>query len=353
MSLMGEARERKRAMLQRQAVTQAQLTSAWVGTRATLVQQLAHLTAQMDAARARGETISQAWLLREHRLDALLGQVTTQIDGYAHSALVATTSARDDAATAGAGAGVALLGATVPTGVAWSFTRLPTHATAEIAARLRNGKPLDTLFRGWGDVAADAAKQTLFTGVALGWNPQQTARAMAQALGAESYARALTIARTETLGAWRDAQVATYRANDDVCGGWLWSASKSVNTCAMCLAMDGTRHTLDETLDSHPNCACAALPITKSWADILGAVGVDASGIRETSIAASYQTGADWFDAQPAATQRAVLGPAKYAAFSAGDLSLSDLVGVAHDGAWGASRYEKSLKQLKVSEGAD
>ena len=106
--------------------------------------------------------------------------------------------------------------------------------------------------------------------------------------------------------------------------------------------MNGTEHDLSESLDSHPNCRCAPLPKTKSWASILGPLGIDTSDIPETTI--QVQSGADWFDNQPAATQQAILGNAKYAAYKAGALKLSDLVYHGHDPDWGGYRQEKSLK---------
>ncbi len=352
MSVVGESGRQRQAQARRQAVTEAQLTTHYVVMRETLTRDLASLTTQIAQARAQSgdAPLSQAWLGRQQRYRTLLQQITAQVDGYARVANQATTQGRMSEALAGAAAGVALIEASIPAGAPraalGTFDRVPAHVVMQIAQRVGQGTPLNDLFQGWGEVAAREVGQTLVTAIGLGWGPRTTARAMAQTLGEASYARALTIARTELLGAWRDAQLASYRANADIIGEWLWSATKGPNTCAMCLAMDGTRHSLDESLDSHPNCCCAALPVTKSWSDILGSVGVSADGIRETNLAATYQSGADWFEAQNAATQIAILGPAKAAAYAAGDLTLADLVGVAHDATWGTSRYEKSLKQL-------
>lgn len=348
--VVGESGRQRTAQARRQAVTEAQLASHYVAMRETLLRDLSSLTTQLAQTRARGEVVSQAWLGRQQRYRTLLQQITAQVDGYAQVAQQQTAQGRLSAALGGMAAGVALIEASVPAAAPraalGAFDRVPAHVVTQIAQRVGQGTPLGDLFQGWGEAAAREVGQTLVTAIGLGWGPRTTARAMAQTLGDASYARALTIARTEMLGAWRDAQLASYRANADIIGGWLWSATKSPNTCAMCLAMDGTQHSLDESLDSHPNCRCAALPVTKSWSDILGAVGASAEGIRETAITATYQSGSDWFAAQSAETRSAILGPAKAAAYTAGDLTLDDLVGVAHDARWGTSRYEKSLKQL-------
>ena len=112
----------------------------------------------------------------------------------------------------------------------------------------------------------------------------------------------------------------------------------------MCLAMDGQVFDLSVDFESHVCCRCAPVPITRAWSDILGAAGVDASGIEETSL--DMPPASDWFDNQSAAVQRQILGPAKLAAYQDGAFTLKDLVGTAQSSTWGGSRYEKSLKDV-------
>jgi hypothetical protein len=58
------------------------------------------------------------------------------------------------------------------------------------------------------------------------------------------------------------------------------------------------------------------------------------------------QSGLDWFNAQDESTQRDMLGPGKYDAWSNGDFTLQDIVGVRNDPIWGNSIYVKSLAEL-------
>lgn len=117
-----------------------------------------------------------------------------------------------------------------------------------------------------------------------------------------------------------------------------------VHNCIACIEMSGTVHSVDESMDSHVNCRCTQAPLTKSWADILGPLGTDTSDIPDTTV--NIPSGDDWFNSQDEATQRDILGTAKYNAWQQGDLSLSDLVGHSDDPEWGGSIYEKSLKEL-------
>lgn len=331
------------ALLRREAGAAREMTAAWRGVQSTILHRLDWLTRQLDEARKDGGTVRPSWLHESRRLESILAAVHFEVGKFARMAEASVRDGQAQAARSGAIDAQSLLRASVPRGVSWSFNAAPVESLVGFTG---NGSPLRDLFDGFGAEASANVRTTLTSGVALGWNPRRIASGVADDLGV-SLSRALTISRTETLRAYRAAAQANYQANSDVVGEWIWSADLSANTCGMCIAMNGTRHSLDETLDSHPNCRCAAVPVTKSWADILGPLGIDTSDIPDMS--ADVESGSDWFDNQSAATQRAILGPGKYAAYAAGDLDLSDLVGVSHDAEWGTSRYEKSLRQLGLS----
>jgi SPP1 gp7 family putative phage head morphogenesis protein len=165
--------------------------------------------------------------------------------------------------------------------------------------------------------------------VAVGRSPRQTAREIREALGGDLN-RALTIARTEHLRAYRGASLRSYQENADILRGWQWRASPSRRTCPVCLAMDGTEHPLDEAFGSHVNCRCTPIPLLRD---------------RPTP---ARETGEEWFARQPAAVQREMLGPGKYALYQQGQIGLADLVGVTHDPQWGTVRYQRSIRELRA-----
>ena len=291
---------------------------------------------------ANGETIPPSWLYEQRRLESIKKLITDQIDHYGTLAQMTTGQLLHESAQLGQQAGMDLLDASVPPGVNFSFGVPSPKAIANITGATQAGSPLADLFRGFGSEAADKASKALISGVTLGQNPRQTARAVQDALGI-SRNRALVISRSESNRAYRLANLETYRANDDVCEGWIWICSLQPKSCAACVAMHGTRHSLDEELNEHPCGGCVPMPQTKSWDDILGPLGIDSSGIRDTR--PEIQSGSDWLDDQSEETQRAILGN-KYDGWSNGDFSLKDIVGRNHDADWGSSIYEKSLKQL-------
>jgi SPP1 gp7 family putative phage head morphogenesis protein len=260
------------------------------------------------------------------------------------------TLAHDDAARAGDKHATALIHqalAPVTARTDYHYTpRSALHALhSRIIGKAGNGRPLAHLFDSFGSDAAKRAEQVLYSALINGDGPPAIASELADVLDT-AMSQALTIARTELLGAYRDAQLANYRANGDVVGQWLWSATQDAATCAACLGMDGQVFDLDTEMDSHPNCRCSPLPVTNSWDSILGPLGIDTSGLPDTTITANYTSGVDWFNEQDEATQERILGPAKYQAFSNGDITLSDLVGQRDAGAWGNQVYEKSLREL-------
>jgi SPP1 gp7 family putative phage head morphogenesis protein len=234
-------------------------------------------------------------------------------------------------------------------GGAWGY--VPDEAFQQMHEQLfgkaGDGSPLGALLDSFGEQAGFDARMVLASGIANGVNPKALASQLAQVLET-SRSRAQTIARTEMLRSYRDAQILNYRANSDVVNGWMWSAD-GANCCAACMYMDGTAHTNDEWMDSHCNCRCVPLPITKSWADILEPLGIDYSDIPDTSIDITYESALERFMQASAQFQRSILGPAKWEAWMRGDLQISDLVGVKSDAKWGDSIYEKSLKELGLN----
>jgi hypothetical protein len=104
----------------------------------------------------------------------------------------------------------------------------------------------------------------------------------------------------------------------------------------------GTKHRLDERLDDHPNGRCTPVPWTKTWEE-LGIEGVPDSRPK-------IKDGQALFDKLPPEQKLKVLGPAKYMAYREGKITLSDLVGRGHSKLWGSMRYERSLKDLGLSQ---
>lgn len=323
------------AAIERDAVTQ--LVGAYAGILSGLQAELRGLVMEL---RQQGTPITMSQLRRNERLRALIRQVETEITRLALQLETMIPIWQSQAATLGERAAEQLffagLGPT-PEPVRVPFNHLPTGAIAQMVGTLANGSPLKALLAELGPEAAANVRSNLLSGLAQGLNPRSVARKMKDALGG-SLTRALTIARTEMLRAYREANRAVYEANSDVLEGWVWVAKIDRRTCAFCWAQHGSFHRLGEPMATHPQCRCAPIPRTKSWAD-LGFPGIpDQRPL--------IPAGSEVFARLPVDTQRFILGPAKFRAFQDGELDLEDVVGFRIDPKWGPVGWERSLRDI-------
>lgn len=299
--------------------------------------QIDDLTLQIEAARQRGEELSAAWLFQHERLRVLQAQVEAELREFARFAeghIIAGQAEAVEAAQAHAEQLILLGLGEPPPGVTLTLARLPREAVERLVGFLQDGSPLRDLLDRLGPEASRAVRDRLIAGLITGLNPREIARQIRGDFGG-NLRRALVVARTEILRAYREATYRAFQANADVLDGWIWHASLSTRTCAACWAMHGTFHHLDERLDDHPNGRCAMVPVTKTWKEL------GFADISETR--AQVATGESLFARLPEEQQRMILGNAAFEAYKAGVLKLSDLVGRRSDPRWGTMRYRRSL----------
>ncbi len=340
MSARDDLDEQRAARRAAEARTARQLArrygTAWQRIRA----QLDELLDDIEAARARGETLDQGWLAARDHLTAPFTRAT-----LAELRVFVDLAARDiDAATlhayqTGAIDAAALTRASLPPGLGWT-PPLAVEQTAEIAAAARPGAPLGLLLDRLPASAAITAREKLIEGVALGKGTRTIARDLEHAF-AGNLSRALLISRTEVNGAYRRATLTGYRQASYLLAGWVWVASMGKRTCAACIAMHGSVHPLDEDFASHPACRCSPAPVTHTWADL------GFPGQRETGL--QLEPGEEWFGRQDRVTQLAILGPGKQRAYREGRIRLADLPEPTVHPVWGRGLKERSLRDALVT----
>lgn len=213
------------------------------------------------------------------------------------------------------------------------FNYLPNEAIKAMLGFIQPDSPLYQRLDQLGPTTAARVGDALLEGIGLGYNPTKVARQINNALGM-GLTDAMRMARTAHLYAYREANRATYIANADVVEGWIWYAELD-GACPSCIAMHGTFHTSDERLNDHHNGRCTQIP------KVIG---------RDNPV---DQTGVDWFKNLPEEQQRKILGPAKFEAWSSGQVTIPDLVAVHEDDVYGAMRHEASLKSLGVPASLD
>lgn len=326
--------QQKAALLRRERRQAEQLVRSYRQVWQTIKADLERLGVQIKAAKEAGETVNRGWIVKQNRLEGLLGQVEGEMNITTSFLERTITAAQADAVLAGRINAEQLIAASLPPGLGWQ-PAFPTEAFRKLVGFAQDGQPLGDLLAELGPLAAQDVKRALVTGIALGKNPRVIARGARDALGG-NMARALTIARTEVLRSYREASRETYHANQDVVEGWQWSATLDGRTCASCWSMHGEHFDTEESLDSHPSCRCALVPTSRPWAEL------GFPDVQETQVA--LESGSDIFARQPEALQRKVLGPGKFDAYRTGKIQLADLVQKTSSRRWGAGRRERSLR---------
>lgn len=286
--------------------TTADLIVAWARAWDEVAASLEELLAKelTTAGRLRARRQRQALELISRRLLALAESSGVRVSEDARR-LVAMSLAHQ---------GV-LIGTQMPPGMSVQLSR-PDAAQVEAIVK-RSTEQITSRTLQLHAEAEQQMRRELARSVAVGDNPREAARRMVQGLRQPfdgGLTRALVIARTENLDAYRAAAQTTQDANRDVLAGWRWVASLSRRTCPSCVAHHGELHSLDEPgPEDHHQGRCARVPVTKSWAE-LGFHGISEPGgtLRDGD-------GVRWLESQPAEVQRDVFGPKRYEAYKAGD----------------------------------
>lgn len=303
------------------------------------------LISDIEAARTAGVEVRPNWLVSQHRYQQLLAELQEETLAFIHRAITAVTGAQRTAVEMApkdaSDLVVRALGPGTESAVAQVRHRmnaLPARQLEHLVGFAGDGKPLGELLAELGPESAQAAKDSLAYGVASGQSPRVIASDVATKTGMAK-ARALTIARTEMLRPYREVTQDRFKTSQMV-ETWTWLATLDRRTCPMCAAMNGTIHSTDEGLHTHPCCRCAQSPNTPSWADL------GFSGIPDRR--PPQLTPAQRLAAVPEADRLAILGKARLDAYEAGQITLAEMVRKTDDRRWGPGRRAATLTELGV-----
>lgn len=220
--------------------------------------------------------------------------------------------------------------------IGWSD--LPEDTLEAFVGITADGAPLNRLFV---DLAGDSAGQirgTMTAGIATGQSPRVIAKRLENVSGLP-LSKSLTIARTETLRAYREATRAQYQNNSRVVKGYIRNAAKDERVCAACIALDGDRYELNEPFDGHPNCRCAMLPEVVDYWDL---------GLHDVPRGPDQYTAKQWFEDQSEEVQRKILQGPRFDAWKDGVVQLHQFAVKRSHPVWGQSAVVKSLDELGI-----
>ena len=309
------------------------------------------LLQQMQHLRDIGQSPTRAMIYKDARYRELLAHTQEQMQKYATIIEDNVNAGYAGSTVAGVRQAEALTEAQLSAfpepfrgQLVGTLNRMSEGSITAMVAALQEDSPLwRVTLKSFGMETAREIGDALVRNILKGKNPITTAREMQKAWGVP-LTRAMTISRTEHLRAHRMATMAGYRNNAQVVQGWTWNANLDLKTCPSCMALHGTKHGLDETLDDHPNGRCYATPITLSWEDL----GFE--GLPETGMQVPEGAGEEWFKGLPEENQQDILGKDKWRAWKGGQFQFGQLAQETYDKDWGRSFTVASLKELGIGQ---
>lgn len=253
MSVIQAARDHQLSLRRREAEAFRRMQSAYGLAREGVLRDLRRLLDSIGHERP-----SPAQLFRLRRYRELLREVDFRIAEFGGSVQSEIVALQRDALGAAAAHGAAYAREISPQ-VSATWTRLPAEAFSHMVGFLADGAPLASLLDELPVDARAVVRSGLTEAMAQGWNPRKTARAIRHGLNG-SLVRAMRIARTEQLRAYRFAAIENYKANGRVVDGWVWVSVLDERTCPVCWAMHGSFWSLSTQFASHIQCRCAPVP---------------------------------------------------------------------------------------------
>jgi SPP1 gp7 family putative phage head morphogenesis protein len=329
------ALERYRALLlARDADLAESLVSQYARVKSRLQAQIAEAALQIAEAQSRGNAVLTAQRLYQmDRYQELLAAANAETLRFSSLAASQVTQAVGENLQEGIAAGTDLVRASyLEAGrVVGAFHVLPVDAVGFQVGFTQAGTPFGALIRSAAPEMADLLTAQIVEGVATG-APLRTIAQWIKATANDTLNmplnRALVIARTEPLRAYRAANAAQMSAAGIT--QYQRRAALSTRTCPSCLALDGKIYPTDDMFVLHPMCRCVQRPLLP---------GITPSG----------PSGAEWFKSLTEKQQLEIVGPGRMEYLRQGG-DFSRLATVKDDPVWGKTIRQTPLKDLEKTK---
>jgi len=318
------------------------MTKAYEGVSKRLVQDAQDLAQDIAKLREAGEVVPPWRVAQLDRYRELVSQAEAELGRLGAAGADTIADLQRQGLDLGMDMAEAQVGALIPPEVLLTFNRLPMGALESMIGFLQDGSPLARLLGDLGTETARRIGDLLRDGLGLGWNPRKVAAMIRKEVGM-ALTRALRIARTEMLRAWRKSSIQGYRDQGSLVKGYRRHAQQDTRTCIACLLMDGTFYEVQEDFTDHVQGRCAVIPVTRTWEEL------GFHGIPDTN--AEWEPGKDWFLRQDEAAQRDILGDPIYDAWQGGKIGLDDMKTLHVSREWGDSWGAASLKGALAQAG--
>lgn len=195
----------------------------------------------IEDAKAAGEPVHPADLFQHERWTQAYNAIRDELTAYKQAAAGHVTDAQGAAIDLGGAHTDGLMRASLgdDVGQGFSFATVNDANVRAMVGMASGGGPIARLFESiTTQEVADRSRHLLTQAAVLGTNPEVLARQLRGPLAIPMW-RAMTIARTETMRAYREAQRQSIVENQSILEGWVWLSAKDARTCEVCWAQDG------------------------------------------------------------------------------------------------------------------
>lgn len=342
MTFIQTVNEFRQRLLSREETAVNQINDLWVPVYRQLIAEFNILFNQVDTLLSAGKKVTDLQLYTTTRLAFSIRTLSEELQNFNGSATILITNQLENelkfAFSDGADLIRSSMGRIPPklTNFNQEFLSFDNFALQAITERVANAERIARILQVSYDEAIIAA-QVYVRAIVTGAHARTASQELQRKFNIPKV-RADTTARTEIVSAYRDGNLERYRGSE-VVKAWEWSATLDDRTCPVCIYMDGQVFSLETLFATHPNCRCAPVPVTKTFAE-LGIIYSDEKPYRG-------KRGQDWFNSLPESRQEQILHPAKFKLYKSGQITLKDLVHEYDHINYGPSRDERSIKRLR------
>ena len=322
-SVIDVMEEFNRLLAKRESQQWVLMGNRWVQLQNSLALYIQQLADEVAARKLSGLPVNRTAIYKLDRYKDLLTQVAGEAKRYETFANGIIQSEQLAYGTLGIEAASAAIRTA---GYSAAFNKINPSAIQNMVGITGDGSPLfDVLMkRAIAPEMVSGMTNKLIEAVSLGYNPVKTARLMASGL-TNGLTKALTIARTEQIRVYRQANLTQYEESGIV-QEWIRHCALSERTCLECLALDGQIQKTGTLFASHPNCRCYTEPVID---------GIEPG---------ERTTGSAWLAKKPVEFQQKVLGG--YFDMYQKGTPLEKMVNVIDDPTWGPTLRTVPLKDL-------
>jgi SPP1 gp7 family putative phage head morphogenesis protein len=319
-------RRQKEALLLHEADELRLLARRWLEVEKALEAEMLKIALELS----KEGVLTEAMILQNRRFQSLLYKARAEYAKFADDFEAIAEQMQDYGLTKGVSDAVKVLHLSIDeAGLLIDFEMLNVEAINAMIGLTADGTPLKTLLmKEYGD-SVNKMVNALTNGLARGLNPKTVAAEMADGL-AGALQKALTIARTEMLRAYRTGTQEQYRSSG-VVEQYKRLAVKDDRTCLGCLMQDGETFENADDFSEHPNGRCTLVPVV--------------SGVP----APEWTSGKEWLAGLSEERQREILGDERYDLWQSGAVSLDDLSTLKPNETWGGSFVPTPLQDLTGS----